>query len=60
MKLDQDLFLTKFGLNLRFRNKYVSGIKQVKESEQLHREMGRIDFQVVSTDNNKSTNINLA
>ena len=35
-------------------------IKQVKESEELHREMERIDFKVVSTDNNKSTNINLA
>ena len=35
-------------------------IKQVKESEELHREKGRIDFKVVSTDNNKSTNINLA
>lgn len=38
----------------------MTGIKQDKESEELQGEMGRIDFQVVSTDNNKSTNINLA
>lgn len=61
MTLDQDLFLNKIWVqSLRFRNKYVTGIKQVKESEELHREVGRTDFQVVSTNNNKSSNLNPA
>ena len=60
MTLDQDLFLIKFGFNHWDLEINVTGIKQVKESEELHREVGRTDFQVVSTNNNKSSNINPA